>query len=372
MTWHVITRVGDTDAFEPTIAATDPRIFVGLRRAGDPFGLGPDIVRQIAQHAGAVPSDAATDFLTIAEAAFAADLRIPRDTAPDRWTRSIRLYLPVSAPAVWTLLRSQVENLLGFLTGDEWGLELRAQPALPPPPLGTAPPATQTVCLFSGGLDSLVAGIDLLSQGAPVALVGHYGAGLTNPIQQRVLAPLRIQFGAALREFRFFVQPPKEHSAGEPSMRSRSILFLALGVAVASALNANRLVVGENGLISLNVPLTLSRLGSNSTRTTHPYVLVMLREILQAVGLAIAVELPYRFQTKGEMLVSTMAPALLAAAAYGLSRLLSVPPVITASALIVAAFTIDAALGGPMQAGSLLNSRPIAALRALGGRPPVR
>lgn len=315
MTWHVITRVGDADAFEPAIAATDPRIFVGLRRQGDPSALGPDVVRQIAQNAGALPNDAATDLLTIAEAAFAADLRIARDTVQDRWTRPIRMYLPVSAPDVWSPLCPQIEALLGFLTGDEWELEFRPRIALPVSPVGAAPPATPTVCLFSGGLDSLVAGIDLLSQGAPVALVGHYGAGLTNKIQQRVLTPLRAQFGAALREFRFFVQPPKEHSAGEPSMRSRSVLFLALGVAVASALNADGLVVGENGLISLNVPLTLSRLGSNSTRTTHPHVLVMLREILHAVGVALAVDLPYRFQTKGEMLASTMDPALLASAA---------------------------------------------------------
>ena len=58
--------------------------------------------------------------------------------------------------------------------------------------------------------------------------------------------------------------------------------------------------------------------------------------------------------------------AILAAAAYGLSRVLAVPPVIVASALIVAAFTTDAALGAPMQSGSLLNSRPIHALRWYG------
>jgi hypothetical protein len=315
MTWHVITRVGDADAFSPTVADADPRIFVGLRRQGDRFGLGPDVVRQIAQNAGAVPNDAATDFLTIAEAAFAADLRIPRENAPDRWTRSIRLYVPVSAPGVWSPLCRRVEDLLGYLTGDEWHLEFRQCLVLQAPTVGAGPAATPTVCLFSGGLDSLVAGIDLLSQGVPIALVGHYGAGLTNAIQQRVLAPLRAQFCASLREFRFYVQPPKEHSVGEPSMRSRSILFLALGVAVASALNAVRLVVGENGLISLNVPLTLTRLGSNSTRTTHPHVLAMLREILAAVGLPIAVDMPYRFQTKGEMLAGTMVPELLAATA---------------------------------------------------------
>jgi hypothetical protein len=58
--------------------------------------------------------------------------------------------------------------------------------------------------------------------------------------------------------------------------------------------------------------------------------------------------------------------ALLAAAAYGLARLVAVPPVMVGSALIVAAFTADAALGGPLQSGSMLNSRPIAGLRWYG------
>jgi hypothetical protein len=95
-------------------------------------------------------------------------------------------------------------------------------------------------------------------------------------------------------------------------MRSRSVLFLSLGVAVASALKVKVLIVGENGLISLNVPLTLARLGSNSTRTTHPHVIEMLREILRVIGLDVTVVLPYRFQTKGEMLTGTRDPALLA------------------------------------------------------------
>jgi hypothetical protein len=58
--------------------------------------------------------------------------------------------------------------------------------------------------------------------------------------------------------------------------------------------------------------------------------------------------------------------AVLSTAAYGLARLLAVPPVIIASALIVAILTADAALGGPLQPGSLLNSRPIHALRWYG------
>ncbi len=56
----------------------------------------------------------------------------------------------------------------------------------------------------------------------------------------------------------------------------------------------------------------------------------------------------------------------LTAAALGLARALRVPAGIAAAGLTVAAFTVDAALGGPMQPGSLLNSRPIFGLRWYG------
>lgn len=52
--------------------------------------------------------------------------------------------------------------------------------------------------------------------------------------------------------------------------------------------------------------------------------------------------------------------------AFGLGRRLKVPPEIVAAAVAVTAFTVDAALGGVMQAGSMLNSRPIFGLRWYG------
>lgn len=57
---------------------------------------------------------------------------------------------------------------------------------------------------------------------------------------------------------------------------------------------------------------------------------------------------------------------LLTAAAYGLARLARWPALIGAVALSVAVFTADAALGGPLEPGSLLNSRPVNALRWYG------
>lgn len=57
---------------------------------------------------------------------------------------------------------------------------------------------------------------------------------------------------------------------------------------------------------------------------------------------------------------------LLTAAALLLARRLAVPAVIAGAALVVAAYTVDAALGGPMQPGSMFNSRPIFGLRWYG------
>jgi hypothetical protein len=101
-------------------------------------------------------------------------------------------------------------------------------------------------------------------------------------------------------------------------MRSRSILFLSLGIAVAATLGGGTpLHVAENGLISLNVPLTPSRNGSSSTRTTHPHFLGLFREFLAALELNVPIETSYRFKTKGEMLRDCRDQELLRAAAAG-------------------------------------------------------
>lgn len=57
---------------------------------------------------------------------------------------------------------------------------------------------------------------------------------------------------------------------------------------------------------------------------------------------------------------------VLTLAALGLSRLLRVPPPVAGAVISAVAFTVDAALGGPFEPGSLLNSRPVFGLRWYG------
>jgi hypothetical protein len=107
------------------------------------------------------------------------------------------------------------------------------------------------------------------------------------------------------------LSPPKptENTGKEPTQRARSILFFGLGILAAAGIgDGTPLVVPENGLISLNVPLTPGRIGSLSTRTTHPYTMHLYRHLLEGLGIEVPIKLPYMFKTKGEMLTGARDP----------------------------------------------------------------
>jgi hypothetical protein len=275
------------------------------------------------RQAGLVPSQEAVDLFRVATAAYCADLLVPHRTAYDRWSRHIVVHVPVADRARWEATAPALCELLDFLSGDHWGVVFR-EAQVPPPPRGRpmritpAPMQADAVSLLSGGLDSAIGGADLLAAGQTVAFVSHNaksgGATFSSPAQQAVLDAFGRHFPADLaRPLRFRLNPPSPVAGETESVtttRSRSIIFFALGLLVASALDAAHggapvpLVVPENGLISLNAPLTKARLGSWSTRTTHPHTLAMLREVLRRIGLPTPLHTPYAGQTKGEMLLA--------------------------------------------------------------------
>ncbi len=216
-----------------------------------------------------------------------------------------------------------LEQLLRFLTGDHWQIIVREVPSGYCPAWGRAdgdmhPGRTMDVALLSGGLDSFIGAVDALQRSEMPVFVGHHaaGQGATSVSQRDALAHLRARYGAdRVRFLSCWVSIPKGRArVTEATTRGRSLLFLALGTVLGTGLGANRLLVPENGLISLNVPLTPTRGGSLSTRTTHPHLIALYRQLLSALDLALAVELPYRFATKGEMLQACADQELLAAA----------------------------------------------------------
>jgi 7-cyano-7-deazaguanine synthase in queuosine biosynthesis len=247
----------------------------------------------------ALPSPTVQAFLLATLGVWAADKWLPRRFTPDAWTRHIILHLPVSGE--WLPLAPRLERVLNFLTGDDWTLKLREAP-LDLGINGEWPHSWSPdgMMLFSGGLDSLVGALDFLEAGQRLLLVSHYDFGQLASIQQTLAAVLMGHYGAErVQHLGVRVQFPE---APELSLRSRSLLYLALGLTAAAAFKPGMpLVIPENGWISLNPPLTGNRLGSYSTRTTHPYFLEQLVGLWQEAHCAAPLLNPYQDLTKGEM-----------------------------------------------------------------------
>lgn len=258
------------------------------------------------------PTEVAVDLIILAGLLHAADTRISRATeSQDCWTREIRLVAPVSDPALWSAAAGTLRSMLNFLTGDKWQFTFRPRPAgftktVAEKPLLYEPPSFDGVSLFSGGLDSLIAAIDALQIGRNPLFVSHAGEGAVSASQEKVFRDLELNYTQrSFRRLRLWMA--FEHglvtvSGPEDSTRGRSFLFFSLAAMAASGFEGTcRLEVPENGLIALNVPLDQLRLGSLSTRTTHPFYIARWNELLQALGLPVTVENPYWNETKGEM-----------------------------------------------------------------------
>jgi len=301
--WNVIAQIGD-DNYCPALEANELQFVATLDKPDGNHAVANDLLSGVFK-AGLSPSQTAIDLLHLATIVYTADLRISRlYDSEDAWFRDISIHIPVTDVASWAAAKPILTELLCFLTGDGWTVNFRQKVPSPEPTIAKpTDPRPEAVCLFSGGLDSFVGAIDLLAEGQKLALVGHYGHSQRE--QVAAFEVLKPTYEKQTLPLWFFVVPPRvsKEQIVESTMRARSILFLALGTCIASALpGGTSLYIPENGLISLNVPLTFGRAGTHSTRTTHPHTIDLYRQLLNALGIKVTLRTPYRFATKGEML----------------------------------------------------------------------
>ncbi|MFC3229165.1 Qat anti-phage system QueC-like protein QatC [Marinibaculum pumilum] len=258
--------------------------------------------RHVIQRRKWKPAAHAWDFLSIALSIIAADTAVRRDLSPDGWTRQIELEIAVGDPDFWNSQRELLARQLQFLTTDIWTLTFRGGGILPVPPKKPNYLDQDCAVLLSGGLDSLIGTLDLCAEGKKPFAVSQVSTG--DKQTQKYFAS---QIGGGLGRLQLN-HNVKWSSENERSQRARSIIFFAYGVLAATAMlryHAGKdvtLYVCENGFISINPPLTGSRLGSLSTRTTHPYYLTLLQELFDNAGLRVKLENPCQFLTKGEMI----------------------------------------------------------------------
>lgn len=322
----VVSRLGASDDAPVAPHRTESHVTVidfldSYERLG--YGLGQALEQLDAL--GLSPSERAVDLALLAATVTAADTRISRETeAQDGWTREIEICVPVAEPTLWESVTPLLLTTLDFLTGDKWALQFRARPGsrgiLVPPTesLRTANPSC--VCLFSGGLDSFIGAIDLFAAGETPLLVSHYWDGITSQHQTFCADALKAKYvGAEFSHIRARVGFPKDtvdESPVEDTLRGRSFLFFALAALAADAVGVDVTIhVPENGLISLNVPLDPLRLGALSTRTTHPFYMARMNELLGRLGLSSRLQNRYGLMTKGQMVLGCAEPEFLAAQA---------------------------------------------------------
>lgn len=288
------------DALDPNVTYFAMYSYVPSARVG--VGYIAPTLRTDIRRDGLAPSVRVWDFTSIALSVAAADKAIERKKSSDGWTRMIELDICLCQPEPWRTKRVELESVLRFLTGDFW--TLRFLPGGEKSPKAKKPRSSgaDCVCLLSGGVDSLVGAIDLVSAAKKPLFVSQVVRG-DKATQGKYARAL----GGKNRHCQWSYVV---HHSGvrEKSTRGRSIVFFAFAALAASAIPATQkqpveIVVPENGFISLNVPLGPGRLGSLSTKTTHPVFTEGIQSIWNSLGIHARLSFPYRYKTKGELLV---------------------------------------------------------------------
>ena len=222
----------------------------------------------------------------------------------DGWSREFDAEIKLPEYEPFQPLESVISKMLSFLTGDYWNCHFVSanQVRYGRYKKTDCFDGITQVNLFSGGMDSLIGAIDYMTDHpeGKLFLASHYDSSMPGPLSdQRELRGLfGKKFGGKFCSIDAVSIKPGD--SVELSCRSRSLMFLSIAAVVASYADC-KVVVPENGSVSLNYPLSPSRRASCSTRTTHPVFLNYYREIIAALGLTIEICNPYEKMTKGEM-----------------------------------------------------------------------
>ncbi|MDD2494904.1 MAG: hypothetical protein PHE29_06895 [Tissierellia bacterium] len=262
----------------------------------------------------------AFDFLLFSVLIYNIDRFVERNIfSLEGWTREIEVTnLPVFHSEKFTSIKHLIDNAIGFLTGDIWNInyvELEAILYQEKNDLKNWDDidSYEKVSLFSGGLDSLIGVINELERipdGNKLLLVSHKDLGKEGKDQESIMNILKEKrfYESKYDQIQTNVGIGKRNLGprlkNESTFRSRSLLFIGMGIYVANKIGGNTpLLIPENGTIALNLPLLPSRRSACSTRTTHPHFLFNLQNILSELGITNQICNPYELKTKGEMVV---------------------------------------------------------------------
>lgn len=263
------------------------------------------------------------DFLEIASYVFSADCATQRgtkwtdDDSIEPWGRDLSFIIPVRQPEFWEApqIKDLVKEVLGFLSNDNYSFRFvplqrdraNQQRYFEFGDLEDWPfHSPERVVMFSGGLDSLAGAVESAAVGTKSVLVSHRPVSTLDSRQKKLFSELQKRFPGQFIHVPVWIN--KSESFGrEPTQRTRSFLYSALGTLVAQSVQASGVRFYENGIVSLNLPIAQEAIRARASRTTHPLALHLLASLCAAVTERdFAVDNPFLFKTKTEF-VATLA-----------------------------------------------------------------
>lgn len=258
------------------------------------------------------------DFLEIASYVFTADCSTERgewtdEKSEEPWGRDLAFLIAVREPEFWEApkVKSLMQEVLSFLSNDNYlfqfvplekdriaqtpYFEFRDQDNWPFH-------KPERVVMFSGGLDSLAGIVEGATSGGKSVLVSHRPVSTLGARQKKLFSELSKKYPGQLIHVPVWVNKD-ERFGREPTQRTRSFLFAALGSLVAQSIDAQGIRFYENGVLSVNLPLAEEALRARASRTTHPVTLHLLSSLAATVtGRELLIDNPFLFKTKTEVL----------------------------------------------------------------------
>ena len=177
------------------------------------------------------PSNLIWDFVTIALSIASADLSCEREKSEDGWTRQIELKVYLYNPEPWKTQYELLKKAFRFLTGDIWEFEFVNNGIQPPRSIIPLETEADCISLLSGGMDSLIGAIDLISDGIKPCFVSQEAKGDVE--KQKAFTT---QLASSQQHFRW-KNPISLNGRNEASTRGRSVVFLGYALLAATTLS---------------------------------------------------------------------------------------------------------------------------------------
>lgn len=269
-----------------------------------------------------VETDLLADFIELAAYIFAADCSVRRGgaTFPNagaNWRRNFRLIVAVREPGRWSepQLQYALREALEFLSDDTW--KFTFEEMIDPPPIQTyfnfaersaEKSGDTSIVLFSGGLDSYAGAVhELTNTNRHVVLMSRRIEGMTDSRQIELAEEIRKRFRRRVTHVSLNAGLRKETAAREHTQRTRSFLLSAMAVVAAAMEDANRVRFYENGIMSVNLPISTQVVGTRASRSTHPRSLMLLERISRLVAAPdISIDNPFIWSTKADVVTELL------------------------------------------------------------------